>query len=178
MTAARALRFVTCTHEAHGRTIREIFNEAIANTTALYDYEPRSAEVIAAWFDAKQAHGFPVIGAIAPTGSLVGFATYGSFRPWAGYRHTVEHSVYVHKEHRGKRIGLALMRELIAAAKAENYHVMVGVIDMANAASIALHEQLGFVHAGTIEQAGFKFGRWLDVGFYQLILEPAETRAG
>jgi L-amino acid N-acyltransferase len=170
MAVAPNPRFVECTDATHGAAVREIFNEAIANTTALYDYEPRSAEVIAAWFEGKHKQGLPVIGAVGSGDELLGFASYGAFRPWAGYRYTIEHSVYVHGDHRGKRIGLALMRELIARARAERYHVMVGVIDMANTASIALHERLGFFHSGTIEQAGFKFGRWLDVGFYQLVL--------
>lgn len=172
MSGRPKLRFVGCTEEVHGARIREIFNEAIANTTALYDYEPRSAEFISAWFRTKRAEELPVIGAVAPDGELLGFASYGSFRVWDGYKYTVEHSVYVHEAHRGKGVGRALLRELIAAARGQRYHVMVGVIDMENRASIALHEQLGFSHAGTIEQAGFKFGRWLDVGFYQLMLGP------
>ena len=109
----------------------------------------------------------------------VGVASYGSFRAWPAYKYSVEHSVYVHKDHRGKGIGIALMQRLIAAAIEQQYHVMVGGIDVSNAGSIALHEKLGFVHAGTIKQAGFKFGRWLDLAFYQLILPtpdvPTET---
>jgi L-amino acid N-acyltransferase len=173
------MRFVECTHAAHAGPILDIFNEAIVNSTALYDYKPRAPESMVGWFQAKQAGRFPVIGAVDEDGRLLGFASYGTFRAWPAYKYSVEHSVYVHKDHRGRGLGIALMRELIAAARAQQYHVMVGGIDMANATSIALHEKLGFRHAGTIREAAFKFGRWLDLGFYQLVLEtPAQPVDG
>ena len=173
------MQFVTCTHESHATTILEVFNEAIANSTALYDYKPRTPESMVGWFKAKEVGCFPVIGAVAPDGQLLGFASYGSFRAWPAYKYSVEHSVYVHKDHRGKGIGLALMQQLIAKAKEQQYHVMVGGIDVTNTGSIALHERLGFVHAGTIGHAAFEFGRWLDLGFYQLLLEtPAHPVDG
>ena len=165
------MQFVTCTHQAHAAAILEILNEAIANSTALYDYEPRPPESMAGWFKAKEAGRFPVIGAVGEAGQLLGFASYGTFRAWPAYKYSVEHSVYVHENHRGKGCGLALMQRLIAVAAEQQYHVMVGGIDITNASSIALHEKLGFLHAGTIQHAGFKFGRWLDLGFYQLLLE-------
>jgi phosphinothricin acetyltransferase len=91
----------------------------------------------------------------------------------------VEHSVYVHKDHRGKGVGRALLGHLIEHARSQQYHVLIGGIDVANAASIALHRTLGFTHAGTIRQAGFKFGRWLDLDFYQLVLDtPAHPEDG
>jgi phosphinothricin acetyltransferase len=79
--------------------------------------------------------------------------------------------VYVKTDYRGNGIGRALMKKLIEAARAQERHIMVGGIDVENAVSIALHRKLGFEHAGTIKQAGYKFGRWLDLAFYQLILE-------
>jgi phosphinothricin acetyltransferase len=172
------MRFVACTHDAHAGAILEILNEAIVNSTALYDYKPRPAEAMAGWFKAKDAGRFPVIGALGDQ-ALLGFASYGSFRAWPAYKYTVEHSVYVHRDHRGKGIGIALMRKLLDAAREQDYHVMVGGIDATNAASVRLHEKLGFVHAGTIRHAGFKFGRWLDLAFYQLLLEtPARPVDG
>jgi len=173
------MQFATCTHESHASEILEILNEAIANSTALYDYQPRAPESMVGWFKAKEAGRFPVVGAIGPGGQLLGFASYGTFRAWPAYKYSVEHSVYVHKDHRGKGLGLALMRHLIEKAKAQQYHVMVGGIDVANTGSIALHKKLGFEHAGTIKHAAFKFGRWLDLGFYQLLLEtPAHPIDG
>ena len=172
------MKFVACTHDAHAGAILEIFNEAIANSTALYDYQPRTLQSMVGWFQAKAAGGFPVIGAEDDSGTLLGFASYGTFRAWPAYKYSVEHSVYVHKDHRGKGLGIVLMRQLIEAARAQQLHVMVGAIDATNAGSIALHEKLGFAHAGTVQQAGFKFGRWLDVAFYQLILETPEKPVG
>lgn len=163
--------FVDCTEEAHAPATLSILNEAILHSTALYDYQPRSPDSMSAWFQAKKASGFPVIGAVAPTGELLGFASYGTFRAWPAYKYSVEHSVYIHKDHRGQGLGEALMRRLIAKAEEQQFHVLIGGIDASNGASIALHRKLGFSHAGTIWQAGFKFGRWLDLAFYQLVLK-------
>ena len=151
--------------------ILAIFNDAILNSTALYDYKPRTPAVMASWFEAKKNGNYPVIGVVTERGELMGFTSYGSFRAWPAYKYTVEHSVYVHHEHRSQGIGSALMKKLIETARKQEYHVMVGGIDAANATSIAMHEKLGFVHAGTIRHAGYKFGRWLDLAFYQLVLE-------
>jgi len=159
--------------------ILAILNEAIENSTALYDYRPRPLAAMDAWFDAKEQGRYPVIGAIDDTGRLLGFASYGQFRAWPAYKYSVEHSIYIHKDHRGKGLGLLLMQQLIEAARQQNYHVMIGGLDATNAGSIALHNKLGFVHAGTIRDAGFKFGRWLDLAFYQLILStPVEPVDG
>jgi L-amino acid N-acyltransferase len=173
------MNFIDCTLDQHGTAILDLFNEAIVHSTALYDYEPRPPESMVGWFAAKQAGRFPVIGATDDGGHLLGFASYGTFRAWPAYKYSVEHSVYVHQDQRGRGIGAALMQRLIAAARQQERHVMVGGIDTANAASIALHEKLGFTHAGTIRQAGFKFGRWLDLGFWQLVLDtPAQPVDG
>lgn len=171
------MQFTECNYGEHAAAILEILNDAIVNSTALYDYRPRPPESMVEWFKTKESGRFPVIGAIDEGGTLAGFATYGTFRAWPAYKYSIEHSVYVHKAHRGKGIGKGLMRELIGAAKLQQYHCMIGGIDIANVGSIAMHEKLGFGHAGTIRQAGFKFGRWLDLGFWQLLLEtPQEPR--
>jgi L-amino acid N-acyltransferase YncA len=170
---------VQCTHDRHAAAILDIFNDAIVNSTALYDYQPRPPESMVAWFETREHGGFPVVGIEDDVGTLMGFASYGTFRTFPAYKYTVEHSVYVHKDHRRKGVGLVLMRQLTALATAHDYHVMVGGIDATNSASIGLHESLGFTHAGTIRQAGFKFGRWLDLSFYQLILQtPAHPVGG
>jgi L-amino acid N-acyltransferase len=167
------MQFVRCHPQQHAAAILEILNEAIAHSTALYEYRPRTPQDMLAWFAEKSTGRFPIIGALEGD-TLVGFATYGTFRARAAYKYTVEHSVYVHKDHRGRGIGTALMRELIAAAREQQYHVLVGGIDIANAGSVSMHERLGFTYAGTVRQAAYKFGRWLDLGFYQLILETPE----
>ena len=162
---------VACTLDRHGRAILDIFNEAIATSTALYDYNPRPPESMTSWFDAKAKGDFPVVGFEDESGNLAAFGSFGTFRAWPAYKYTVEHSVYVHKDHRGAGLGRRVMQELILAARERDLHSMVGGIDATNAGSIALHERLGFRHVGTLPQVGFKFGRWLDLAFYQLLLE-------
>ena len=166
---------VECSHERHAGAILEIFNDAIMSSTALFDYQPRQPESMAGWFRAKEAGRFPVLGVEGDDGRLLGFASYGTFRNWPAYKYSVEHSVYAHKDHRGAGVGTVLMKHLIERAKRQEYHVMVAGIDVTNVASIALHERLGFVHAGTIRQVGFKFGRWLDLAFYQLTLTTPDA---
>lgn len=166
---------VQCSFERHADAILDIFNDAILNSTALYEYKPRTPAVMTTWFDTKRNGGFPVIGIEDENGVLMGFGSYGTFRAFPAFKYTVEHSVYIHKDHRGKGLGKQLMQELIAAARANNLHAMMGGIDAANAGSIKLHEGLGFKHVGTLPQVGFKFGNWLDLAFYQLILDtPAQ----
>lgn len=173
------LNVVRCDFERHADAILAIFNEAIVNSTALYDYQPRTLQNMVSWFDAKRAGNFPVIGVENEGGSLLAFASYGTFRGWPAYKYTVEHSVYVHKDHRGQGLGRMVLRELIAAARRNDVHAMIGGIDATNAGSIALHERLGFKHAGTLPQVGFKFGRWLDLAFFQLLLDtPAHPCDG
>jgi L-amino acid N-acyltransferase YncA len=164
------MRVIRCDPKRHAETILAIFNDAIVNSTALYDYKPRTMEMMAAWFEAKAKGNFPVIGIENEAGELMGFGSFGIFRAFPAYKYTVEHSVYVDARFRGRGIGKRLLQEVIVAAESQEYHVLVGVIDSVNSVSIRLHERLGFTHAGTIRQAGFKFGRWLDVAFYQLIL--------
>lgn len=170
---------IDCTEAEHADAILAILNEAIVNSTALYDYVPRPPEAMKAWFATKRANGFPVVGAVNDSGTLIGFASYGTFRAFPAYKYTVEHSVYVHHEHRGQGLGKVLIGELIRRARAANLHALVGCIDAGNAGSIALHKSLGFAHAGTFPQVGFKFGRWLDAAFYQLLLDtPASPVDG
>ena len=165
------MKLVACNHSEHASAILDILNYEIVHSTSLYDYQPRPLSSMEAWFKSKAQGNFPVIGAIDESGQLMGFASYGTFRAWPAYKYTVEHSVYVHKTFQGRGVGSALMRELITQAQKQQFHVMVGGIDLNNTSSIKLHEKLGFNHAGTIKQAGFKFGRWLDLAFYQLVME-------
>lgn len=162
---------VECTHALHAQAILAVFNDAIVNSTALYEYQPRTAASMQAWFQAKQAGGFPVVGYEDATGQLMGFASYGPFRPYPANKYTVEHSVYIDRRFRGRGLGEALIRVLIERARQQQLHVMVGSIDAGNAVSVRLHEKLGFMHAGTIRQAAFKFGQWRDLAFYQLTLD-------
>lgn len=165
---------IECTFDEHAQEILDIFNEAILNSTALYDYKPRTIENMVSWFDTKKQNGFPVIGMINEENKLVGFASYGTFRAWPAYKYSVEHSVYVHQEYRGQGIAIELMKALINTAQKHDVHTMIGGIDATNGSSIRLHEKLGFTHSGTLPQVGFKFGHWLDLAFYQIVLRTPE----
>lgn len=166
-----AVGLIECNEAEHASSILEILNEAIVNSTALYDYKPRTAQAMAAWFATKRDNGFPVIGAVDDSGKLLAFASWGTFRAFPAYKYTVEHSVYVHHQQRGRGLGRLLLKTLIDRAKKAQLHVLIGCIDASNSASIQLHQSLGFSHAGTFREVGFKFGNWLDVAFYQLNLE-------
>ena len=168
------VRFIDCNEADHASAILEILNYAIVNSTALYDYKPRPPEAMATWFGTKRANGFPVVGAVDEAGTLLGFASWGTVRAFPANTYTVEHSVYVHRDQRGRGLGERLLVELIRRAREQQIHVLVGCIDATNAGSIALHVKLGFTHSGTIKEAGFKFGHWLDAAFYQLNLEMPE----
>jgi Sortase and related acyltransferases len=145
--------------------ILEIYNDAIKNTTAIYAYKPHSLEDRTIWYEQKLRDGFPLL-VFEEGRRIAGYATYGPFRTYPAYKYTVEHSVYVHKDHRGKQIGTALMRELMKLAD-PRYVTMVAGIDASNAGSILMHKKLGFRECGTIRKAGYKFGKWLDLVFYE-----------
>lgn len=150
--------------------ILEIVNYNILNSTAVYDYDPKSLADMQVWFDEKQGADWPIIVAILDN-EVVGYATYGPFRFKQGYRFTIEHSVYANHNHQGKGIGKLLLTQLISLAKAKGYHTMIGGIDADNKDSIEFHKKFGFTETGTIKEAGFKFDRWLDLTFMQLHLE-------
>ena len=169
------MNIIGCDAQRHSAAILAIFNDAIVNSTALYDYQPRTAESMVSWFEAKAKGRYPVIGVENEAGELMGFASYGPFRAWPAYKYSVEHSVYVDGRFRGQGVGRALLGAVILAAEKQDYHVMVGGIDATNAVSIKLHESLGFKSCGIVRHAGFKFGRWLDLAFYQLILRTPAT---
>lgn len=172
------MTIIECDRSRAGE-ILAILNDAIEHSTALYDYRPRPLTAMAPWFDAKEKGRYPVVGAIDDAGRLLGFASYGQFRAWPAYKYSVEHSLYVERGHRGQGIGKRLLAEILERARAQDYHNVIGGIDADNAVSIALHERFGFERCGTVRHAGFKFGRWLDLVFYQKLLDtPAHPVDG
>lgn len=165
------MKQILCTFEEHAEAILDMFNHSILHSTALYEYQPRNIGRIQDWFRVKQENDFPVLGMSDSNGQLAGFASYGSFRPYPANKYTVEHSIYVHADFQGQGIASQLMQALIEKAVKQEFHCMIGGIDATNTASIKLHEKFGFQHSGTLKQVGYKFGEWLDLAFYQLILE-------
>jgi L-amino acid N-acyltransferase YncA len=155
--------------EADLPAITAILNEAILNGTAVWSIAPTTEAARADWLRDRRGRGFPVFVA-EDRGRIAGFGSYGDFRPWDGYRHTVEHSVYVEPSHRGRGVGAALLAALVERARADGKHVMVGGIEAGNAASLRLHDRAGFERVGRLREVGRKFDRWLDLVFVQRLL--------
>lgn len=159
-------------------SVTAIYNDAVLNTTAIWNEVAVDIANRRVWLADRERAGYPVLVAVEEDGTVLGYASFGDWRAFDGYRHTVEHSVYVRADLRGRGIGKVLMRELIERARAIGKHVMVAGIEAGNQGSIALHEKLGFEQVGLLPQVGMKFGRWLDLAFLQLVLDDRATPQG
>lgn len=153
---------IRAAEEADLPAILAILNDAILNTTAVWSLTPVTLDQRRAWMADRKTKGLP-IPVSEQDGAVVGFASYGEFRAWEGYKHTVEHSIYVESTVRGRGIGRALLAALLDDAKRNGKHTMVAGIEAENTASIRLHAGFGFVEAGCLRQVGRKFDRWLDL---------------
>ena len=152
--------------------ILAIYNDVIATSTAVYREEPATLDDRREWFAARRQQGYPILVAVDQSG-VVGFASYGDFRSWPGYRFSVEHTVHIRADQRGRGVGTLLMRSLIDRAQQQRKHVMIGGVDADNEASLRFHERLGFTRVAHLRQVGYKFGRWLDLVFVQRLLDEA-----
>ena len=157
----------------------DIYNQVILNTTAVYQYVPQTPEMRKAWYDGKLKDGYPVFVA-EDAGRVVGLSSYGPFRAWAAYKYTVENSVYVAADQRGKGIARLLIQPLVDSARSQGYHAIIAGIDATNEASLRLHRSFGFEEVAHFRQVGYKFGRWLDLKFLELLLadSPAQPVDG
>lgn len=158
--------------------ITDIYNDAVANTTAIWNEQMVDVANRQAWLADRGKAGYPVLVAVDDHHAVLGYASFGDWRAWDGYRHTAEHSVYVRADQRGLGIGEALLRELIHRAQQSGKHVLVAGIEANNTASIKLHQKLGFQQTGHLHQVGSKFGRWLDLVFLQRILDDHDAPRG
>jgi phosphinothricin acetyltransferase len=148
--------------------ILSIYNDAVMKTTAIWNEAPSTLESRRVWFAERRKAGFPVL--VADDDGVLGYGTFGEFRPFEGYRHTVEHSVYVLDEAQGKGLGRMLLAALIEEARGMGKRVMIGAIDASNYGSLALHEHMGFEETGRLPGVGEKFGKRLDLVLVQLML--------
>lgn len=146
--------------------IAAIYNEVIATSTAVFSEQRVTLAERQAWLDDHRGRREPVLVARL-SGEVVGFATYGRFRPWSGYESTVEHTVHVAAAQRRRGIGRALLTELIERARGDGRHMIVAGIDAENEPSLRLHEQLGFQRVGLLPQIARKFDRWVDLALLQ-----------
>lgn len=151
-----------------------IYNEVIANSTAIYIETPSSLTILQKWVDEKLAKNYPVLIAVED-GKVLGFSTFGDWRAKPGYRYTVEHTVHMHVDARGKGVGAQLLQALFPCAHALGKHVMLGVVDGENTGSIRFHERLGFTEVARFPQVGFKFNRWLDAVFMQRFINEQDA---
>lgn len=153
-------------HEQDLAAITDIYNDAVENTLAIWNEKLVDIANRRDWLNTRLAAGFPVFVA-DEDGKTLGYASYGPFRPFEGFRFSAELSIYVDKNARGKGLGKKLLKALIEHAKNNNIHVLIAGIEAGNAASIALHENFGFVETGRMPQVGFKHGQWLDLVMMQ-----------
>lgn len=155
--------------------ITAIYNDVVMTSTAIYRDEPATVADRIDWWQARVRQDYPTVVA-CDAHAVIGFASFGDFRSWPGYRYTVEHTVHVHSACRGRGVGSELVRALIRRAAALGKHVMIGGIDADNIASLRFHERLGFERVAHFKEVGFKFGRFLDLLFVQRHLDGGETK--
>lgn len=151
--------------------IRAIFNHWIEHSTASFRTAPDTEAQTRSWFSGR-GDEHPVLVA-EEGGEVLGWASLGPHKPTGGYRHTVELSVYLREDARGNGLGKRLLGELVERARAAGHHAMLGGVCTEQVASMRLHESLGFEKVAHYREVGFKFGRWLDVVYYQKLLGGA-----
>jgi L-amino acid N-acyltransferase YncA len=155
--------------EADVPEIAAIYNDVIATSTAVFSERSVTDEDRLAWLRSRREREQPVIVA-REAGAVVGFASYGDFRSWPGYRSTVEHSVHVAAACRRQGVGRSLVHEILGRAGRAGLHVVVAAIDAENHASLRLHDGLGFEPVGHMPEVARKFDRWVDLVLLQITL--------
>lgn len=149
--------------------ILDIYNEVILHTTAVYSEQPHTLQMRKDWYLDRVNNNFPVFVAVIDD-NIAGFCSFGHFRAWPCYRYTAELSVYVETSYRGKGISKIMLQSLIERAQQMNIHALLAGISADNEISISLHRSFGFVEVAHFKEVGYKFGRWLDLKFLELIL--------
>jgi phosphinothricin acetyltransferase len=156
--------------EAHdAEAITDIYNYEVENTSATFDLVPRTIEAQREWIAARSG-AFAAIVAEDSAAGVIGFAALSTYRDRAGYRTTVENSVYVHRNHQRRGVGRLLLTNLLEVAHSSGFHTVIARIDTQSIGSLALHKSLGFIEVGVEQQIGRKFGRWLDSAVLQKII--------
>ncbi len=149
--------------------INDIYNHYVLHSTCTYQEVPETIEARRAWFE-RHGSSHPVTVAVDAAGVVLGWASLSAYHPRSAYRFTVENSVYLRHDVRGRGLGRALLADIVARARALGHHTIIGLIDADQPASIALHSKAGFIEVGRMKQVGYKFGKWLDVVYMQLMV--------
>jgi len=152
--------------EADLKRITEIYNEVLTTSTAIFSDHPVTVDERIRWWKDRVQQGYPVLVAVAED-DVAGFATFGDFRSWPGYRFTVEGTIHIDASARRQGVGQALLMALIERAQAAGKHVMIAGVDAANEASLQFLEGFGFERVGHLHEVGYKFDRFLDLIFLQ-----------
>ncbi|WP_062070676.1 GNAT family N-acetyltransferase [Demequina sediminicola] len=147
--------------------IAAVYNPYIRDTVITFAYDDVTVEETAERIRVILGQGLPYL-VVEEDGAIVGFAYAAPYRPRAAYLHTVETSIYLAEATRGRGLGRELYGALLDALRASHAHSAVSLIALPNEASVGLHRAFGFAEIGTLSEAGFKFGRWIDVGYFQL----------
>lgn len=156
------------------QAILDIFNYEILNTEYVYIHEAWTLEYAMTWFREKQEGNYPFLVAESAN-EILGYAYYSKFREREAYNTTVEYSVYIHRKHRRKGVAYQLVSTLIEIAKKQGYRSMIGGLDAGNNASNEFHKSLGFTKVAHFKSVARKFDKWLDLIFYQLLLNGDES---
>lgn len=154
---------------ADADTIARIYNYYIEHTVITFEEEPVSPEAMAARLAKVQGLSLPWLVADVDQ-NVVGYAYASKWKVRSAYRHSVETAIYVERGCEGRGVGKTLYAALLLQLRARGIHAVIGGAALPNDASVALHERLGFEHVATFREVGFKHGRWVDVGYWQLVL--------
>jgi L-amino acid N-acyltransferase YncA len=158
--------------EADLPVILDIYNDVVVNTTAVYSEKPHTLQMRADWYLDRVNNGFPVYVAEL-NGDITGFCSFGHFRAWPCYRYTAELSLYVAENYRGRGISKIMLQALIDRAQEMNIHALLAGVSADNQISVNLHRSFGFGEVAHFKEVGYKFGRWLDLKFLELLLNSA-----
>lgn len=157
---------------ADAEQIRQIYNLEVTDSTVTFDLRPRSLAEQLAWLDSRSGTHAAVV--VAQADTVLGFGSLSPYRDRPAYNTSVEDSVYVHRQHRGRGVGRMVLTELVETATSHGFHTIIARIAGGHEASIGLHASMGFDHVGTERQVGRKFGRWLDVVIMQRLLHDPD----
>ena len=159
--------------EADAATLAAIYNPFITDTVVTFEEAPVTADDMAGRVRALQAQDLPWR-VVEQQGRVLGYAYGGLWRSRAAYRHVAESAIYLGEAARGRGLGTQLYRDLFEALRLRDMRVVMGVIALPHPASVAFHERLGFRRAGLFTRVGYKFDRWIDVGYWQLELDAPQ----
>jgi L-amino acid N-acyltransferase YncA len=151
--------------------ITAIYNDVLVHSTAIYNDRPATSNDRISWWRSRLEQAYPVLVAVEGD-RILGFASFGDFRPWPGYRFTAEGTVHIHSENRGKGVGTLLLMALIVQAKRAGKHVMIAGVDAENIASLSFLERFGFERVAHLKEVGFKFDRFLSLVLLQYWITP------